>query len=71
MEQTPIPEDVDMEDELGRGGKKARRNAVEVVSYEELEADILRSMDALGTKLEDHLAMIQRCMTKKTQQVET
>ena len=73
MQHTPIPdEDVDMEDDLERGGgKKARRHADELVlSYEQLEVSIIRSMEALGTKLEDYLAMIQRCMNKKALQDE-
>ena len=71
MQHTPIPdEDVDMEDYLGRGGvKKARRNADDLVlSYEQLEVNIMRSMEALGTKPEDYLAMIQRCLNKKALQ---
>ena len=38
---------------------------VEAMSYEEIEATILRSMDALGTKPEDYAEMIQRCLAKK------
>ena len=38
------------------------------MTYEEIEATILRSMDALGTKPEDHAEMIQRCLAKKAQQ---
>ena len=41
IEQILIPEDVDMED--GHGGKKRRRVPVEAMSYEEIEATILRS----------------------------
>ena len=33
-----------------------------------IEANILRSMDALGTKPEDYAEMIQRCLAKKAQQ---
>ena len=66
IEQIPIPEDVDMED--GPGGKKRRGVPVEAMTYEEIEATILRSMDALGTKLEDYAEMIQRCLAKKAQQ---
>ena len=71
MQHTPIPdEDVDMEDDLGRGGvKKAKRNADDVVlSYEHFEVNIMRSMKALGTKPEDHLAMILHCLNKKALQ---
>ena len=66
FEQIPIPEDVDMED--GRNGKKRRGVPVEAMTYEELEANILRSMDALGTKPEDYAEMIQRVLAKKAQQ---
>ena len=66
VEQVPIPEDVDMED--GPGGKKRRGVPVEAMSCEEIEATILRSMDALGTKPEDYAEMIQRCLAKKAQQ---
>ena len=31
------------------------------MTYEEIEANILRSMDALGTKPEDYAEMIQAC----------
>ena len=41
---------------------------VEAMTYEEIEATILRSMDALGTKPEDYAEMIQRCLAKKAQQ---
>ena len=55
-----------MED--GHGGKKRRGVPVEAKTYEEIEATILRSMDALGTKPEDYAEMIQRCLAKKAQQ---
>ena len=65
VERTPIPdEDVDME-----GGKKRRARSPEPLTYEQMEASILHSMETLGTKPEDYLAMIQRCMSKKMQQV--
>ena len=38
------------------------------MTYEGIEATILRSMDALGTKPEDYAGMIQRCLAKKAQQ---
>ena len=38
------------------------------MTYEEIEASILRSLDALGTKPEDYAEMIQRCLAKKAQQ---
>ena len=41
---------------------------LEAMTYEEIEATILRSMDALGTKPEDLAEMIQRCLAKKAQQ---
>ena len=41
---------------------------VEAMTFEEIEATILRSMDALGTKPEDYAEMIQRCLAKKAQQ---
>ena len=66
IEQIPIPEDVDMED--GHNGKKRREVPVDAMSYEEIEVQILRSMDALGTKPEDYAEMIQRCLAKKAQQ---
>ena len=66
IEQIPIPEDVDMED--GHNGKKRRGVPVEAMTYEEIEANILRSMDALGTKPEDYAEMIQRVLAKKAQQ---
>ena len=46
IEQIPIPEDVDMKD--SHGGKKRRVLPVEAMTYDEIEATILRSMDALG-----------------------
>ena len=48
--------------------RKEGRVPVEAVSYEEIEVQILRSMDALGTKPEDYAEMIQRCLAKKAQQ---
>ena len=66
IEQIPIPEDVDMED--GHNGKKRRGVLVEAMTYEEIEANILRSMDALGKKPEDYAEMIQRVLAKKAQQ---
>ena len=48
--------------------RKEGRVPVEAMSYEEIEATILRSMDALGTKPEDYAVMIQRCLAKKAQQ---
>ena len=65
IEQIPIPEDVDMED--GPGGKNRRGVPVLAMTYEEIEASFLRSMDALGTKPEDYAEMIQRCLAKKAQ----
>ena len=41
---------------------------VEAMTYEEIEANILLSMDALGTKPEDYAEMIQRVLAKKAQQ---
>ena len=63
MERTPIPDgNVDMEDEVGHGGKKARRGAERsVMTFEQLEVMIQRSMDAAGTKPEELLSLIQRC----------
>ena len=55
-----------MED--SHGGKKRREVPVEAMTYEEIEATILRSMDALGTKPEDYAEMIQRCLAKKARQ---
>ena len=49
-------------------GKKRRGQPVEAMTYEQIEASILHSMEALGTKPEDYLVMIQRCLTKKAQQ---
>ena len=66
IEQISIPEDVDMED--GHNGKKRRGVPVDAMSYEEIEVQILRSMDALGTKPEDYAEMIQRCLAKNAQQ---
>ena len=66
FEQVPIPEDVDMED--GRNGKKRRGVQVEPMTYEELEANILRTMDNNGKTPEDYAEMIQRVLTKKAQQ---
>ena len=65
FEQVPIPEDVDMED--GRNGKKRRGVQVEPMTYEELEANILRSMEANGKTPEDYAEMIQRVLAKKAQ----
>ena len=48
--------------------KKRREVPVEAMTYEEIEANILRSMDALGTKPEDYAEMIQRVLAKKAQQ---
>ena len=45
-----------------------RKEGVEAMSYEEIEVNILRSMDALGTKPEDSAEMIQRVLAKKAQQ---
>ena len=68
MQHTPIPdEDVDMD--LGHCGvKKAGRNEEQVLSDEQLEVNILRSMETLSTKLEDYLAMIQRCFNREALQ---
>ena len=52
----------------GHNGKKRRGVLVEAMTYEEIEANILRSMDALGTKPEDYAEMIQRVLAKKAQQ---
>ena len=41
---------------------------VEAMTYEEIEATILHSVGALGTKLEDYAEMIQRSLAKKAQQ---
>ena len=38
------------------------------MTYEEIEATILHSMEKLGTKPEDYAEMIQRCLAKKAQQ---
>ena len=65
FEQVPIPEDVDMED--GRNGERRRGVQVEPMTYEELEANILRSMDANGKTPEDYAEMIQRVLAKKAQ----
>ena len=67
IEQIPFPEGVDMED--SHGGKKRRERVPdEVMTYEEIEATILHSVEALGTKPEDYAEMIQRCLAKKAQQ---
>ena len=66
FEQVPLPEDVDMED--GRNGKKRRGVQVEPMTYEELEANILRTMDSNGKTPEDYAEMIQRVLAKKAQQ---
>ena len=64
VECTPIPdEDVDMEGGLCQGGKKRRARSPEPLTYEQMETSILHSMETLGTKPEDYLAMIQRCMS--------
>ena len=65
FEQVPIPEDVEMED--GRNGKKRRGVQAEPMTYEELEANILRSMDNNGKTPEDYAEMIQRVLAKKAQ----
>ena len=38
------------------------------MTYKEIDASILHSMEALGTKPEDYAEMIQRCLDKKAQQ---
>ena len=57
-----------MEDCLNHGGKKRRAQSHGPLTYEQMEASIMHSMDTLGTKPEDYLAMIQRCLAKKAQQ---
>ena len=52
----------------GRNGKKRRGVQAEPMTYEELEANILRSMDNNGKTPEDYAEMIQRCLAKKAQQ---
>ena len=49
--------------------RKRRAGSPEPLTYEQMEASILHSMETLGTKPEDYLAMIQRCMSKKMQQI--
>ena len=68
IEQIPILEDLDMEDNLSHSGKKRRGRPVEATTYEQIEASILLSMEALDTKPEDYFDMIQRCLAKKAQQ---
>ena len=60
VEQIPIPEHVDMED--NHGGKKRRGLPVEAMTYEEIEATILHTMEALGTQPEDYAEMIQKLL---------